>query len=105
MQNEDLNDINSYIDNWEVNIPDESATHNTGIGFKYIPKGEEDKPKLEILNMPQWFQFQMAIGNSFESCNTRLRELKNQFVVIHQNIIEPSDNSLLLAKMRGRDER
>ena len=105
MQNEDLNDINSYIDNWEVNTSDESATHNTGIGFKYIPKGEEDKPKLEVLNMPQWFQSQMAIGNSFENCNTRLRELKNQFVVIYQNIIASSDNSLLLSKVRGRDER
>ncbi len=104
MQNEVLNDINTYIKNWEVNILDESAMHNTGVGFKYLHKGEDNKPKLEVLSMPLWFQSQMADGQSFEYCNDRLRVLKNQFVVIHQEIIVPAINSQTFMKMRGQDE-
>ena len=55
--------------------------------------------------MPQWFQSQISIGTSFEYCNTRLKELKNQFVVIHQEIIIPAVNSQSFMKMGGRNER
>lgn len=81
------NSLNSFIKDWNINRLDGIAKHKSGIGFKYIANGENGKPRVEILNLPQWFQSEMKQGKSLEECNENLRNLNNQFVLIQEDIL------------------
>lgn len=91
-------ELKDFINDWEINKKESSATHSSGIGFKYIQNGEDSRPRLEILNMPHWFQLEMSTGKSFQECKLLLGELRNQFIAIQKEIISSSQMMFSLNK-------
>lgn len=92
--------VYDFIKDWQVNKKDESAIHQSGIGFKYISNGEDGQVTFEILNMPQWFQKEISEGQSFSECKKKLAELRNQFVTIYKETIV-SSNSISQLTSKG----
>lgn len=83
-----MEDIKHFINDWDVNKKDFLATHISGVGFKYIQNGEDGNPRLEILDMPKWFQKEMSKGKSLQECNKYLVQLRNQFIIIHKELMQ-----------------
>ncbi len=100
---EKVTEEKSYLKDWTLNIAKKSAMHCSGIEYKYIPQGEEGKPRLKIANMPEWFKAQMAQGKTSDECYAELDGLSNQFIAIAEDIILPAaqEYEQQLKKARG----
>ena len=75
----------------------------SGLGYKYIPQGDDGTPRLDSANMPEWFKSQMAQGKTSDECYAELDGLSNQFIAIAEDIILPAaqEYEQQLKKARG----
>lgn len=105
MTEEVSNEKEDYLKNWSLDVSRKSATHNSGVEFKYVALGENGKPRVRISNVQNYFKSQAKLGKTLDDCYEELDELNRQFVDIYQDIILPKSNELLLAQKRGDNER
>lgn len=81
--------IKDFIDNWQINVSNESAIHISGLGFRHIAKGVDGREKIEISNWPQWARSFIDKGNTIEQSEKMQNRLYNEFVDIYKQVIIP----------------
>lgn len=96
--------LKDFIDDWQIDTKNKSATHKSGIEFKYIQNGYEGKQQVEILNLPKWFSIEIEKGKGIEDCKNLLNEMNAQFTEIYQKVITPQKSALAI-KLEKSNER
>lgn len=55
MREENISSNKDYLKDWKIDFVAKSATHVTGLTFKYIEEGLDGQEKIEVQNLSKWF--------------------------------------------------
>lgn len=99
-------DKKDFIDNWEIDVATESATHISGLEFRHIPEGADGREKIGIYNLPQWGRNFIDKGNTIEQCEKMQNQLYYEFVYIYEHVIKPRKHicTLIICKSHNITE-
>lgn len=87
MREENISSNKDYLKDWKIDFATKSATHVTGLTFKYIEEGLDGQEKIEVQNLSKWFQF---CKTKYPDMKQRLKlqsQLQREFWQICQDII------------------
>ncbi len=97
-------ELKDFIDDWKIDAKNKSATHKSGLDFKYVQNGYGGKQQVEISNLPKWFSSEIKKGNKMEDCEKLLDEMNAQFTEIYQKVITPQKSTPAI-KLEKSNER
>ncbi len=95
-------ELKDFIDDWQVNVKEKSATHKSGLQFKYIAEGPDGNAKIEMSEFNKWIDFCKLHGMQHEEIFAMQKILHNEFVQIHQQILDRQNISILKSRENVR---
>jgi len=85
--------IKDFIDDWKIDVKDESATHISGSHFRHI------KEKIVVYDLPQSARYYKDKGYTIEQTKKMQNQLYYEFVAIYKQFIIPRKHIMYLQKI------
>ena len=77
-----MTELEKFIDNWQINIREKSATHKSGLRIGYDSTNEDGTIRLAYSGMSTFFKNTFAETKSIEAIEKRKAELTQEFIEI-----------------------
>ena len=75
-------ELKDFIDNWQLNVREKSAVHNSGLKIGYDSTNEDGTLRLAYSGMSTFLKNTYAETKSIEAVEKRRAELTQEFVEI-----------------------
>lgn len=77
-----MTELKDFIDNWQINIREKSATHKSGLKIGYDSTNEDGTLRLAYSGMSTFYKNTFAETKSVEAIEKRQVELTQEFIEI-----------------------
>lgn len=91
--------IKDFIDDWKIDVKNESAMHFSGLGFRHVKKGCDGRENIEISGWVQWAIDYKDKGYTIEQRKKMQNQLYYEFVAIYKQFIIPRKHIMYLQKI------
>lgn len=88
------NKTEAFIKDWEVDLPNKSARHKSGLGFSFQYENEDGSLRVEIENLMPWEQKMFAEYHDFELVDNDMKRLRGEFAQIYKEKMTVKENKL-----------
>ena len=79
--------MKDFIDNWEVNVINQSATHSSGLEIFVFEVASDGSVVLGYNHYQEWIRKYQKNGINPEIINAELQKLQKQFLEIYKNLM------------------
>ena len=90
-----MTNLKDFINNWNINIKEKSATHKSGLKFAYISNSIDGNSKIEMSQFSKWVKFCKLQGIGGQDIYMLQQKLHSEFVQIYNNVITVSNLKVL----------
>lgn len=87
--------IEDFIQNWNIDLKNKSATHKSGLKINYLMDNGDGSIRLEFDNLIEWEKEQLKSAQNREAIQNTEKKLIKQFYVIYkEKMQQPASHNL-----------
>ena len=98
-----MTELKDFINDWQIDIKNKSATHKSGLKIAYAYMNEDGTYHFEYKGMSTFTKNILSETNSVESIEPKRAELVQEFIEIFKQKMLSNLNNKISAKAEYRD--
>lgn len=85
-------ELKDFINDWQIDIKNKSATHKSGLKIAYEAKNEDGSLRLAYTGMMKWLKLAYSVTHDTKKIDEMREALSKQFVEIYKNKMQTNIN-------------
>lgn len=85
-------ELKDFIDDWNIDIKNKSATHKSGLKIAYDATNEDGSLRLAYTGMMKWQKLAYSVTHDIKKIDEMREALSKQFVEIYKNKMQTNLN-------------
>lgn len=85
-------ELKDFIDDWQIDSKNKSATHKSGLTIAYDATNEDGSLRLAYTGMMKWLKLAYGITHDTKKIDEMRETLSKQFIEIYKKKMQPNVN-------------